>query len=217
MRKQRPRGTTTREAVVAAALKVVDDAGLEGLTIRAVATKVGAPPMSLYAHFTNKEQLLDLMYTEVAHRMYADTRHPTWQMELTALCHQIRALLRQHPRWIPLLSRPAHGSSVPLRERLLKMMVSEGMSPELALTSVSSGIVVTIGLVLTELNLRDPEGQPAVAKRFERLRGWLESNGAADSPITLAAMTKTKKLDLDAIHAFTIRALIAGVAQQQAN
>jgi DNA-binding transcriptional regulator YbjK len=47
MRKQRPRGTITRDAVVSAGLVVADRDGVEQLTIRAVADQVGAPAMSL--------------------------------------------------------------------------------------------------------------------------------------------------------------------------
>jgi TetR/AcrR family tetracycline transcriptional repressor len=210
---QRPRGTTTRDAVVEAALRVVDDVGLEGLTIRAVAQRADAPPMSLYVHFSNKEELLDLMYTQVANLMYADRRQPTWQLELAALCDQIRALLSEHPRWIPLLSRPATTASLPLRERLLKLMVQEGMTPEAALAGVSSAVILSIGLVLAELTLKDPRGQSAIASRYAQIRSWVETTDGSDHPVTHAAMTKTSSLDLGANHELTVRALIAGLTR----
>src|ERR1700753_1666688 len=97
MRRQRPRGTITQDAVTDAALVILDRSGVDGLTIRAVARQVGAPPMSLYSHFENKEQLLDLMYAEIVRRMYPDQGHGTWQSELFALCQHIRALLLEHP------------------------------------------------------------------------------------------------------------------------
>jgi TetR/AcrR family tetracycline transcriptional repressor len=197
---------------VEAALRVVDDVGLEGLTIRAVAQRAGAPPMSLYVHFSNKEELLDLMYTQVAILMYADRRQPTWQSELAALCHQIRALLSEHPRWIPLLSRPATTAVLPLRERLLKLMVQEGMTPEAALAGVSSAVILSIGLVLAELTLKNAAGQSAIASRYDQIRSWVETTDGSDHPVTHAAMTKTSSLDLGANHDLTVRALIAGLS-----
>src|SRR6187455_63643 len=128
MRKQRPRGTTTREAVVNAALKVADRLGLEALTIRGVAEEVSAPPMSLYVHFANKNQLLDLMYAEVSRRMYEDDHLPTWQGELFRLCQRVRGVLIEHPNWASLLSRPTPPLAVPMRERVLALMVADGMS-----------------------------------------------------------------------------------------
>ncbi len=102
MRKQRPRGAITRETVVNAALSLLDKRGVERFTVRALARVVDVPPMSLYTHFANKEELLDLMYTEVSLRIYADEQHPTWQTELFALSKRVLRTLGDHPRWIDL-------------------------------------------------------------------------------------------------------------------
>jgi hypothetical protein len=107
--------------------------------------------------------------------------------------------------------------SVPLRERLLKMMVSDGMTPEAAFASVSSAAIVSIGLVLAQLTLQDAQGQPALTNRYERLRDWVGSSEGDEHPLTRSAMHKIKELDLDANHAFTIRALIAGLSRRDAN
>ena len=64
--------------------------------------------MTLYTHFDNKGELLDLMYAEVARQLYEDKGNPTWQAELLAVCRHYRAKLVEHPKWAPLLARPAH-------------------------------------------------------------------------------------------------------------
>src|SRR5690348_7113452 len=56
---QRP--SLSREQIVRAAIELADDEGLEALTMRRLATKLGAGAMSLYWHIPNKEDLLDLM------------------------------------------------------------------------------------------------------------------------------------------------------------
>src|SRR5689334_14159989 len=148
MRNQRPRGTTTSEAVLSAALAIVDRAGIEGLTIRAVARQVGAPPMSLYSHFSNKEELLDLMYGEIVRRMYIDQGFPSWQEELFVLCKNVRSVLLEHPRWTQLLARPISPVAVPVRERLLSLMTRDGLTPEGAFTALSGALLSTTGFVL---------------------------------------------------------------------
>ena len=213
MRRQRPRGATTREAIVTAALTVVDTVGVDALTIRAVANLVGAPTMSLYTHFASKEELLDLMYVEMANRLYAEANHPTWQEELLAFCRQVRAVLTAHPRWTPLIARPAPAMSVPLRERLLGLMAGDGMSAETALAAVSSAAMVSIGLVLTELTFREADGRSSLTARFERLRVWVESaeSPSTDHPVTRSAFSKLPHLDLEDNFTFVIRTLIAGL------
>jgi AcrR family transcriptional regulator len=210
-RQQRPRGTTTREAVVNAALDVVDRVGVGALTIRAVARRAGAPPMSLYTHFSNKEELLDLMYSEVSRRLYADTGHDTWQEELLALAHQVRRGLLEHPRWTPLLSRPAPPLAVATRERLLRMLTDSGMSPEMALRTMSAAILSAVGLALVELTFREPDGESSFGKRFDRLRTWFENDvPQPETAVTRAALSSMARLDLSETFSFAMQSLVDG-------
>ena len=72
---RRPRGALSREAIVDAAIDVLDRDGLEGLTMRAVADRLGTGAMSLYRHVANRDELLDL----VVARLLADAgRAPGW-------------------------------------------------------------------------------------------------------------------------------------------
>lgn len=52
---------TTREKILAAARKAFDRKGLEGLSLREVAAKVGITPMAIYRHFASKEALIDAL------------------------------------------------------------------------------------------------------------------------------------------------------------
>lgn len=217
MRQQRPRGTTTKEAVVNAALDVVDRVGIDALTIRAVARRVGAPPMSLYTHFANKEELIDLMYAEVASRLYADTGHDTWEDELLALGHQVRSVLLRHPRWTPLLSRPASAATVAVRERVLRMMTDAGKSPDVALRVLSSIVLVAVGLTLVELTFRDPNGESSFGSRFDRLKSSFENDApSGGSQLAKVAFSKMPRLDLSDTFDFAIKALLEGMGVPEA-
>lgn len=69
---RRRRGATTQSQVVDAALAVADQVGIDRLTIRAVAKLADVPTMSLYSHFSSKDELLDLMHAEVTQRLFSD-------------------------------------------------------------------------------------------------------------------------------------------------
>jgi AcrR family transcriptional regulator len=208
---RRPKGATSREAVIEAALRVVDEVGVDALTIRAVASAAGTPPMSLYSHFANKEELLDLMYQAIALRMYADTGHTTWQAQLTAVCHQIRKLFLEHPNWAPLLSRPAPPMVVPLRERLLAMMQEEGISAPQGLNALASVGLTSLGLVLVELGYRDAHTGSPFSTRFERIRRWTGEAGFSDGPLTRAAFEKLPDFSLGSIFESVVGVLITGL------
>lgn len=51
----------TREKILAAARKVFERHGLEGLSLRGIAAKVGITPMAIYRHFESKEALVDAL------------------------------------------------------------------------------------------------------------------------------------------------------------
>ena len=63
------RPVLTRERVLKVALSLVDRGGLDALSMRRLAAKVGVEAMSLYNHVKNKEDLYDglveLVLTEV--------------------------------------------------------------------------------------------------------------------------------------------------------
>lgn len=207
-RRQRPRGSITREAVIFGALAVLDRMGAESLTIRAVARQVGAPPMSLYTHFASKEALLELMVSEIVRHLAQDDGHSTWQAALEALCRRLYTTLHDHPHWAPLLSRSMHQADVPVRERVLAMMVADGMDPEQAFSLLTSAVLSTTGLVVAEHTLRATNGESAVERRFETLRRW--SEGTTTSPVTREALLARTDLLMRDVFDVTLRSLVRG-------
>jgi AcrR family transcriptional regulator len=196
--------------VVDAALAAADEDGLHGLTIRAVAARVSAPPMSLYTHFRNKNELLDLMLERVAAQIYVCEWHSTWQAELLALCRRVYRLLNAHPNWIPLLSRPVWPVELPLREHMLKLMVDDGIPAADALVAVSSAVLTAIGLVLVEPALTGPDGECAVEKEYEHLKDWVETPAGVREPETRAAMSEIRRFPGHRVFELTIGALVTG-------
>lgn len=63
----------SRQRIVDAAFEVLDDVGIDGLTVRALATRLGVKAPALYWHVQSKQDLLDEMGTEVARRIVRRT------------------------------------------------------------------------------------------------------------------------------------------------
>jgi AcrR family transcriptional regulator len=216
MRTQRPRGTTTREAVVNAALAVADQDGLDHLTIRAVADRVGAPPMSLYTHFSNKNELLDLMLAEIATRMYLCEWHPTWQAELIAMGRRVHRLFTEHPAWIQLLTRPTWIAEMPVREHLLELMAEDGIRAADGLLVLSSAVLTVLGLVLVEHTLTGPDGECVVEKNFEHLKKWIETPGGLRATETPAGVSEVIRFEFDRVFELSVGALVTGFEAKRA-
>jgi AcrR family transcriptional regulator len=170
--------------------------------------------MSLYTHFANKEELLDLMYAEVSRRLYPDSGQPTWQSELLVLGRHMRATLAQHPRWTPLLSRHSVPLVVGVRERMLRLMIDSGIPAADALRSLASVFLVVLGLCFVELHFRSPDGAFELSQRFDRLKAEFgaEAPGAAsEEPTSRQAFARLPKLDIEESFELSLRTLIVGI------
>jgi TetR/AcrR family transcriptional regulator, tetracycline repressor protein len=55
----------TKTAIVQAALDLLDEAGMDGLTVRALAARLGVQAPALYWHVRSKQALLDEMATQI--------------------------------------------------------------------------------------------------------------------------------------------------------
>lgn len=63
------RGALTKAAIVQAALDLLDEAGMDGLTVRALASRLGVQAPALYWHVPSKQALLDEMATQIWRRI----------------------------------------------------------------------------------------------------------------------------------------------------
>lgn len=194
-----------------AALVIADRTGVSGVKIRAVAELVSAPPMSLYTHFANKSELLDLMYIEVSRRMYVDSGRDTWQAELSALCHNVGRVLAEHPRWAELIGRPIPRLAVPVRERVLSLMVADGFAPEVAFAAVASAMLTAIGLILAQIATREPDANGPLESRFQNVKRLVAFGEGSEQPVTRSAAAKIGQFDFDHTFNFAIDAMILGL------
>jgi AcrR family transcriptional regulator len=85
----------SRAEVTAAAIAVADAEGLSAVTMRRVATAIGASVMSLYSYVPDKETLLELMIDQVSGE-HALTAGADWRDGLRRFAHEQRALMRRH-------------------------------------------------------------------------------------------------------------------------
>ncbi len=118
-----------------AALAIIDADGLEGLTMRKVATRLEASAGALYSHVTNKRQLLELIVDRVFDGMtvpQADAE--VWPEQIKEICRDMRDRLRSHGDLAQaLIGRvPVGPGFVTLLEQLLAFLSDAGVPDRLA-------------------------------------------------------------------------------------
>jgi TetR/AcrR family tetracycline transcriptional repressor len=90
----------TKPAIVQAALDLLDEAGMDGLTVRALAARLGVQAPALYWHVRNKQALLDEMATriwrQVGDVMAALPAGLPWRELMTTYAATVRRELLAH-------------------------------------------------------------------------------------------------------------------------
>ena len=96
----------TRDEIFERALTIVDERGLEGLSMRRLAEDVGVEAASLYHHVPNKDALLDGVLVRVRAEMrLPDPMPEDWRDLMEAIFTEYRRVLAAHPALIPLAGR----------------------------------------------------------------------------------------------------------------
>jgi TetR/AcrR family transcriptional regulator, tetracycline repressor protein len=85
-----------RDAVIQAALVMLDEVGVDGLSMRALADRLGVKAASLYWHLRDKEQLLELVAEAVLDRVSVPISPAAWRSQLAAACDELAQFLREH-------------------------------------------------------------------------------------------------------------------------
>ncbi|MFT4087954.1 MAG: TetR/AcrR family transcriptional regulator C-terminal domain-containing protein [Gordonia sp. (in: high G+C Gram-positive bacteria)] len=165
-------GRITLTAIVDEAFALLDDAGIDGLTLRALAGRLGVKAPALYWHVASKQALIDEMGTEIARRIavavddapptddFAEAlRHTATTMRAEYLRHRDGARTFSGTR----LSDPALMRG---QEDALGKWTARGMTVEQVVDAFEIVTAFVVGFVIEEQERAD-ESRYAVADRDE--------------------------------------------------
>jgi AcrR family transcriptional regulator len=154
----------SREAILIAALRIVDDEGIDALTMRRLAATLQVNPMSLYHHLPNKAAVL----AGLAELVFAGLELPDpgdavpWDEQLREAARAYRNGLRQHPNLaLQVLSDTSAVSDVVVvtMEPFYRALDRAGLSPRQIFEAANTLIDFIHGFSLGEASVR--------AERFE--------------------------------------------------
>jgi AcrR family transcriptional regulator len=164
--RKKPAPKLDTRQVVDTALRLLDDVGLEGLSLRTIAKALDVQAPALYWHFENKQALLDEMATEMYRRMAVSAstrrlRHETWQKRLLASNRVLRAALLTYRDGAKVFSGSRftgieHAKEM---EATLRILVDAGFTLRQAIGAASALYLFTIGFVTEEQGVAPLPGQ----------------------------------------------------------
>lgn len=139
-------GPLTTDRVVDAALRIADTDGIDGVSLRRIASTLGVTPMAIYRHVRDKGHLLDLMADRLL--MELDPASPessSWQEALRRVAASMLAVVQAHPAAPFLLSRPfVSPSALRVTETMLAILDRAGFGPgeSVRLVQVLTGMIL---------------------------------------------------------------------------
>jgi AcrR family transcriptional regulator len=169
----------TRQRVVAEALAVIAEQGVQALTMRSLAARLGVVPGALYRHVRNKQQLHDLLLDGVLAEV--DVRLDSslgWTDQLKVLAHRLRRVLEQHPGVAGILKTrdPLGPHSLALAEAFLSPLQAAGFADREAGLAFFLLVDYTIGFAVAgpptsvnEQRVRDPATRAQLHRFFRSL------------------------------------------------
>jgi TetR/AcrR family transcriptional regulator, tetracycline repressor protein len=216
--RQRPARTPlTREAIVDAALAVLEREGTDGLSMRRVAEELGTGPASLYWHIASKEELINLLVDRVASEIEVPPPDPArWQEQLKAWMLQARRVFQRYPGVAALtLGRvPVGPNLVRWTEWLLALLRGAGVPDRIAAYAGDlGGLYLGASAYEETLALPSPTGEDLPPEQILAMfRGYYESLPADQFPNVHATLDELFSGGPDERFELGIDVIIRGLA-----
>jgi AcrR family transcriptional regulator len=159
----RDRRPLTRDAIVEAALALLERDGLQGLSMRRLAQELGAGAASLYWHVGDKEELLSLLLDRIVGEAEVPEPDPeNWQRTVKELARSNRRLFsqRRDAAQLSLGRIPAGPNSLPVLERNLAVLTASGLPPRV-IAYAADMLALFVGAFAYEESIRsDDQASP---------------------------------------------------------
>jgi AcrR family transcriptional regulator len=201
----------TRQVVLDTAVRIADERGLKGLSMRKLAKELGVKPTALYNHVSSKDALLDGMIETVMSKMGSPPAHTgSWEDRIRERLLRSREIAHQHPNVYRLFATrfTTHIPQVlELVEDLLGTLREAGLDPLSALHAYRALVNYTIGYALAEIRGFSLESEdPDLPPPFRSQRPIPE-----DFPRVIELAPHLKHVDHDQEFAFGLNCIIAGL------
>jgi AcrR family transcriptional regulator len=190
----------SRPRLLAAAVALADEAGLEAFSMRALAQELGVVPMALYKHVANKDALLDGMVDIVFGEIELPAGELEWQAAMRRRAISTREALKRHTWAIGMMeSRNPGPANLRNHNAVMGCLREAGFSFEMAVHAYSTQDAYIYGFALQERDLGFETAQSAgeAAQRRAQTIGALH-----DYPYLAEIVTKLPESGYDSAAEF---------------
>jgi AcrR family transcriptional regulator len=149
------RARLTRDRIVAAAMELADAEGIDAVTMRGVARRLGAEAMSLYRHVRDKDEILDALVDEVYAEIALPRPGTPWIDAMRDRANATREVLLRHQWSVGLMESRRHPGPANLRhhDAVVAFLVGAGFDARTTTHVYNLLDSYIYGFVLQELSL----------------------------------------------------------------
>ncbi len=151
------RAGLTAVQIIAAARALIEQEGVESLTMRGLAGRLGVAPNSIYSHFADKSALVDAVLDDLLAEIPAPlVTVGSWQDAIVALMAASREMLLRHAPLLPyLFAGPMRGPHLSrLTESSLALFERGGIRGAAAVLGLRAILTYTVGSVALDASRR---------------------------------------------------------------
>ena len=212
----RRRDPITRDAIVQAAVRLLDEEGLDALSMRRIAEELDTGAASLYWHVGSKDGLLDLIFDHVIGEVEVPKPEPQrWQEQLKGVARATRAVILRHRDIVRIsIGRiPMGPNGLRIAEGLFGILRAGGIPDQLAVTAQRLLFAIVNGFTLdetTELGV-GIEG-PADEQTADAARAYIAELPAERFPNLIAVAEHFHSADNDQSFELLIDLFVDGLA-----
>jgi TetR/AcrR family tetracycline transcriptional repressor len=205
----RPR--VTLEEVVRRALDILDEDGIDGLTMRRLAERMKIKAASLYNHVSGKDELLTLVADEICGELTEINHGTNWRTQLKTVAIEFRRVLISHRDGARVLAAtaPIGPNRLQIIERILSALVRAGFSAEEAIDASWVHNSYVVGFVLDEM-LGRPSDTASFTRILEKEKRWLKSLPNEQYPTLVSLADQLVNAPPDRRFEFGLSALLDG-------
>jgi AcrR family transcriptional regulator len=146
------------ERIAEAAVRIADEDGLEGLSMRRLGDALGAATMALYRHVGSKEDVLGLMLNLVYGEIDLPSGEAGWREVMSRLAWELRTLHLRHPWAGQVQSITASGFApnvLLVNECALSALDGLGMDAESMMTAFATVMAFVEGMAAEQISMRN--------------------------------------------------------------
>ena len=201
--------------IVRAGLALLDEVGLDKLTMRRLAERLGVKAASLYRHVRNKNELLVLLGDEISGDIPIVSPSGTWRKQLTAMAWNVRRGLLAHRDGARLLAATPPVGPRRLRhiEAVLRTLRSAGLSRRDAARAAYHCNNFVTEFVADEARFAAFAAAPGSSRRkmFAQARAQFKSLPREEYPTVVELADYLTEDDPDRLFQFGLELLLRGL------